>query len=242
MSETVRKVSIVVPFYNESKTLAEIVERVLAVDLGRESTTGAPIAREVILVDDGSTDGSCEIARKLAEENGEVLAIINVQNHGKGYALRTGFARATGDVIIVQDADLEYDPADYPTLLEPILSGKTDVVYGSRILGKGRRGGWFYYVGGRLISTLTNVLFNAKITDEPTCYKVFRRSVLEHIQLTCTGFEFCPEFTAKALRSGYHIHEVPIHYDPRTPAEGKKITFRDGLKTAWTLVKYRLIR
>lgn len=242
MPEPVRKVSIVVPFYNESRTLAEIVERVLAATLPKEPGTGEQIAREVILVDDGSTDGSGQIASGLAERHGEVQAIINPINRGKGFALRTGFAHATGEVIIIQDADLEYDPADYPALLEPILNGRTEIVYGSRILGKGRRGKWFYYLGGRSISALASILYGTKITDEPTGYKVFRRSVLKRIELKCVGFEFCPEFTAKALRAGYRIEEVPIRYNPRTAAEGKKITWRVGAQTAWHLLKHRLVR
>ena len=240
--EPVRRVSIVVPFYNERRTLAEIVERVLAVTLPLIPGAGERIAREVILVDDGSTDGSGDIARALAERHAEVVAIVNPVNRGKGFALRTGFARATGEVIIVQDADMEYDPADYPALLEPILNGRTEIVYGSRILGKGRRGKLIYYLGGRSISALTSILYGAKITDEPTGYKVFRRSVLERIELKCVGFEFCPEFTAKALRAGYRIEEVPIRYSPRTAAEGKKITWRVGAQTAWRLFKHRLSR
>ena len=227
------------PIYNEQATLADIVERVLAVELPTDPDSGKPLQREIILVDDGSTDGSGDVTRSLAEKHNDVLAIINTENHGKGYALRTGFAQASGDVILIQDADLEYDPSDYPALLEPILSGKTDVVYGSRILGSRKQGGPLYYLGGRLISIWTNVLFGSTITDEPTCYKVFRQSVLDRVHLTSTGFEFCPEFTAKVLRAGYRIHEVPIHYDPRTTAQGKKISWTDGIEALWILLKYR---
>ena len=242
MSEPVHKVSIVVPVYNEESTLAKIVERVLAVEMPSDPASGRPVAREVILVDDGSHDASADIATKLSEKHPEVRVFINPENHGKGYALRTGFAQVTGDIILVQDADLEYDPSDYPTLLEPILSGKADVVYGSRVLGPGPQGTWMFYLGGRLVSLATNVLFGSDITDEPTCYKVFRRSVLDRFELTCTGFEFCPEFTAKALRAGFAIHEVPIHYDPRSAAEGKKISWVDGIEAIWTLLRCRLSR
>ena len=242
MREPVRKVSIVIPVYNERGTLEEIVERVLAAPLSTNPESGKPLEREVILVDDGSRDGSDELALELDGKHAEVVGIVNPENRGKGYALRTGFERASGEVIIIQDADMEYDPGDYPALLEPIIEDKTDVVYGSRILGSGRRGGMAYYLGGRMLSVLTNLLYGSSITDEPTCYKVFRRSVLDGMELRCTGFEFCPEFTAKALKAGHKIYEVPIKYYPRSAAEGKKIRFRDGLEAIWTLLKYRVMR
>ena len=209
MSEPVHKVSIVVPIYNEEATLAELVARVLAVRMPTDPASGRPVAREVILVDDGSRDGSSDIARKLSAEHPDVRALICPENHGKGYALRTAFAQVTGDVILIQDADLEYDPQDYPALLAPILSGKADVVYGSRVLGPGPQGTWMFYLGGRVVSLATNLLFGSDITDEPTCYKVFRRSVLDSFELTCTGFEFCPEFTAKALRAASPARAAP---------------------------------
>lgn len=232
MKKPVRKLSVVIPVYNEAGTLAEIVQRVLAVEL--------PVEREIVVVDDGSTDGSDRIASELARRHPEVRAFRQERNRGKGAALRAGFAQAAGDVILVQDADLEYDPNDYGKLLTPIIAGRADVVFGSRTLRESGRGQLMFYLGGRVVSAVTNLLYAAHVSDEPTCYKVFRRSVLDRIRLTCTGFEFCPEFTAKVLKAGYVIHEVPIRYYPRTRAEGKKVTWRDGVQAIWTLVKYRL--
>jgi len=147
----------------------------------------------------------------------------------------------TGDIVIIQDADLEYDPSDYPQLLEPILNGKAKVVYGSRILGGGKKSYWSFYLGGRLLSFLANLLYDARITDEPTGYKVFRTDVIKNINLKCERFEFCPEVTAKVRKKGYRIYEVPIHYAPRSIKEGKKINWRDGLEAIWTLIKYRFV-
>ena len=167
--------------------------------------------------------------------------IFREKNKGKGTAIRTGLANVTGDIVIIQDADLEYDPNDYPKLVEPILTGKANVVYGSRILGKSRKSYWSFYMGGRFLSFLANLLYNAKITDEPTCYKVFRADMIKNINLKCRRFEFCPEVTAKVRKKGYKIYEVPIHYEPRSLKEGKKINWKDGLEAIWTLIKYKFV-
>ncbi|KPJ63203.1 MAG: glycosyl transferase [Planctomycetes bacterium DG_23] len=225
------KLSVVIPAYNEEKTVAEIIRRVQAV----------PLDKEIIVVDDGSTDRTVEILKEIASTPG-VKVIFQERNLGKGAALRRGFAEATGEVIVVQDADLEYDPREFPRLLEPIQKGQARIVYGSRTLGKNPFSYLRYWLGGLFLSKLTNILFGSKITDEPTCYKMFRREVLQEIGLKCKGFEFCPEFTAKVLRRGEKILEVPIAYRPRRMEEGKKIRWRDGLIAAYTLIKYRIMR
>jgi glycosyltransferase involved in cell wall biosynthesis len=225
-----KKVSVVIPAYNEDKTLGEIVGRVLAI----------PIETEVIVVDAGSTDNTAAVLKDLEGKHPEITVVTLSESLGKGAALRAGFARARGDAIIVQDADLEYDPRDCPALLAALRKPGTEMVYGSRIIGKNPHGPVITFVGGRVISLLTSLLFRTHISDEPTGYKVFPRELLDTIRLECTGFEFCAEITAKALRRGYTIREVPIRYHPRSPAEGKKLRWTDGLKTAYTLVKYCL--
>jgi len=226
------KLSVVMPAYNEEKTIAEIIGRVQAI----------PLEKEIIVVDDGSTDSTREILKKIASSEAGLKVIFHRQNLGKGAALRRGFAQVSGDVIVVQDADLEYDPADLPRLLEPIQKGQARIVYGSRILGKNPFSYLRYWLGGLLLSKLTNILYGSKITDEPTCYKMFRREVLQEIDLKCKGFEFCPEFTAKVLRRGEKILEVPISYSPRRMEEGKKIRWKDGLVAAYVLIKYRIVK
>ena len=224
--------TIIIPTYNEKGTILELIRLVHAVDLGRTE-------KEIIVIDDGSTDGTSEILTSL----NDITLIKQPSNMGKGKAIRTGLEYATGDVVLIQDADLEYDPQDYPALIQPILSGAVDVVYGSRRLKRQDQqyARWAYYAGGIALTLVTNLLFpNAKITDEPTCYKVFRRSLLEKIKLQCTGFEFCPEITAKVLRLKMKIVEVPINYFPRGTAEGKKIKWLDGLVHISILIKYRL--
>ena len=163
------------------------------------------------------------------------------KNQGKGSAIKEGLKYVIGDIVIIQDADLEYEPEDYHLLIKPIIDGRAKIVYGSRIKGGGRKSYWSFYLGGRLLSFLANLLYNAKITDEATCYKVFGADVLKKINLKCERFEFCPEVTAKVRKKGYEIYEVPIHYYPRSIEEGKKINWRDGLEAIWTLIKYKFV-
>ncbi len=223
------KLSVVIPVYNERQTLEELLRRVHAVG----------VDKQVVIVDDGSTDGTRDLLRSRPARPDETI-VYHERNQGKGMALRTGFAHATGEVVLVQDADLEYDPRDYPALLAPFSDPQVQVVYGSRILGAspGRSSFWFYW-GGRFLSLLTSLLYGTHLTDEATCYKAFRRDLLLSIPLECTGFEFCPEITAKLLRRGIRIVEVPIHYYPRSHAEGKKITWRDGVIAIRMLLRYR---
>jgi len=226
-------VSVVIPVYNEAATVREIVERVIA----------ACFDKEIVAVDDGSTDGSGGILDELAEKHPATVRVVSLpENRGKGAALRAGFSRATGDVLVVQDADLEYDPADIPRLLSALEAPGVDIVYGSRILGKTPRGHAAFYVGGIALSLVASLLFRTHISDEPTCYKMFPRRLLDDIRLTCVGFEFCPEITAKALRRGYAIRDVPIGYRARSFKEGKKINWRDGVKAILYLIRYGLAR
>jgi len=225
-----RLVSVIIPVYNEARTLEEVVRRVLAV----------PMRKEVVIVDDASTDGSDRIAGRIAKREADVRFLRHPVNRGKGAAVRTGLAAARGDAFIVQDADLEYDPEDLPGLFEPVFEGRAQVVYGSRVKGRNRYSHLRYYLGGRLLSLVTNVLYGVHISDEPTCYKVFTREVLQKLELRAEGFEFCPELTAKVILAGYHILEVPISYTPRTIKQGKKIRWTDGAVAIWTLLRLRL--
>jgi len=219
--------------YNEFPTLPLVLERVLAAPLP------AGCEKEVIVVDDGSTDGTTELLQKY---NDDRLAIVHhsIVNFGKGAALRIGLAKAHGDIILVQDGDLEYDPRDYVKVLEPIVDGEADVVYGSRFLGKMRGMKWSNWLANKILTLTANVLFGAGITDEATAYKAFRSRVLRSVRLKCMRFEFCPEVTAKMRRIGCRIHEVPISYNPRHILEGKKIRAKDGYHALWTLMRYRL--
>jgi glycosyltransferase involved in cell wall biosynthesis len=226
-----RKLSVVVPVYNERNTLVEILRRMRAVELPDN------VEREIIVVDDGSTDGTRDVLKQLGDST--VRVIMHPQNRGKGAAVRTGFAACTGDYVLVQDADLEYDPEDWPRLLRPIIRGRARVVYGSRFTGERRNMLFLHWVGNRFLSLVTNVLYNTTLSDMETCYKVIDRNLVNELTLHADEFDIEPEITAKILRRGIRIYEVPISYAGREFDEGKKITWRDGFSALWTLVKYR---
>jgi glycosyltransferase involved in cell wall biosynthesis len=221
--------SVVMPAYNERDTIDEIIGRVVAV----------PLRIELIVVDDGSRDGTRERLAALQEQYGFKL-VLQPANRGKGAALRRGFQEVTGDIVVIQDADLEYSPEEYPQLIELICQGRADVVYGSRFLGRHRVFLFTHYLGNRLLTFLTNVLYNTMLTDMETCYKVMRVEVLRSMTLRSNSFGIEPELTAKIFKRGYRVYEVPITYDGRGYEEGKKITWRDGIVALWTLLKYRV--
>lgn len=222
--------SIIIPVYNEEKTIAEIIDRVLKV----------PLSKEIIVVDDGSTDDTFSAIEPYVEDEAVRLIRIN-KNSGKGEAIRRGLEAVSGAVVVIQDGDLEYDPLDFVKMSKLIFSGESNVVYGSRNLRKNPRSYRRYYWGGIVLSWLVTILFGKRITDESTCYKMFRTELLQSLNIKSVGFEFCPEVTAKVLRRGEKIVEVPINYSPRSIKDGKKIRWHDGVIAAWTLIKYRFL-
>jgi glycosyltransferase involved in cell wall biosynthesis len=222
------KLSVVMPVFNERDTIEEIIRRVLAVRM----------RIELIVVDDKSTDGTIDLLERLQKELGFQL-LRQPRNAGKGAALRRGFAAVTGDLVLIQDADLEYSPEEYPLLTELIITGRADVVFGSRFLGRHRVFLLTHYLGNRLLTMIANVLYNTMLTDMETCYKVMRTDVLRSMELRSNGFGIEPEITAKVFKRKYRVYEIPISYDGRGYDEGKKITWRDGVVALWVLVKYR---
>lgn len=224
--------SVLIPAYNEIKSIDAILAKIQSV----------AIEKEIIIVDDGSTDGTRErLATYALVPN--IRVIHHEKNQGKGAAIRTAISHIRGEVAIVQDADLEYEPEDYLKLVPIITEGGEKVVYGSRFLNPNNRHSYFsFYLGGQIVTLLTNILYNQRLTDEPTCYKVFDTQFLKSIPLECTGFEFCPEVTAKVARRGIRIREVPINYYPRSLEEGKKISWFDGIEAIWALLKYRVVK
>jgi glycosyltransferase involved in cell wall biosynthesis len=227
--------SVVIPAYNEEHFLSEVIRRV----------TEVPYEKEIIVVDDASADGTRALLERLKNDGtyDGLKVVFHQKNAGKGAAVRSGIEIASGDIIIIQDADLEYDPNDYPTLLAPILEGKADVVYGSRFLGGPHRVLYFWhYVGNMVVTLLSNVFSDLNLSDMETGYKVFRRSVFSDITIESNRFGFEPEITAKVARSGFRVYEVPISYHGRSYTEGKKITWKDGIKALFTIVKYNVLR
>jgi glycosyltransferase involved in cell wall biosynthesis len=220
--------SVVMPVYNERDTVTEVIERVLAV----------PVRIELVVVDDASTDGSQDIVGSLAKTHGFRL-VTHERNQGKGAAVRHGIEAATGDVIVIQDADLEYSPEEYPDLLDLIIRGKADAVFGSRFIGRHRCFLFTHYLGNLFLTLLTNILYNTTLTDMETCFKAMRADVVKKFALSSDRFGIEPELTAKLFKAGARVYEVPITYEGRDYTEGKKITWRDGLPALWSLVKYR---
>ncbi len=225
------KLSVLIPCYNEEKTIKAIINKVKQVSLYN-------VEKEIIVIDDGSSDKTKDILNKISN----IKVILNDKNYGKGYSIKKGINNATGDLIIIQDADLEYDPNDYQKLIQPFENKNINVIYGSRRLKKNNYSYISFYLGGIFLTILVNILFpfSKNISDEPTCYKLFRSSILKKIKLNSNGFEICPEITVKILKLGYNIYEVPISYFPRSKKEGKKIKWTDGVKAVITIFRYRI--
>lgn len=225
-----KRLSILIPAYNERETIREILERIEAVPM--------PVEKEVIIVDDGSTDGTRDILRAY---DGKHVVVLHEKNAGKGAAIRTALAHATGDYVVPQDADLEYDPADLVPMVEKMIAEDLVALYGSREAGanRNRPSGPQYYLGGLLLTWITNALYRQKLTDEPTCYKMFKTEFLKGLPLVCERFEFCPEVTALTAKQGIMIPEIPVSYKPRSVEAGKKIRWEDGIEAIWTLIRYR---
>ncbi len=225
------RLSIIVPVYNEARTVRAVLDRLLTIDL--------PVPREILVVDDGSTDGTGDVLDKAAGEGLAVTVIRMPRNGGKGTAIRTGLARATGTIVAIQDADLELDPAQLASLVQPIVSGQVNVVYGSRFLDGTSRAPRMTIAGNRMLTAATNVLYGSAITDMETCYKIMRLEIARSLNLTASRFEIEPEITARVLRAGHQIHELPVRFAPRSKAEGKKIKWRDGIRALQVLVRER---
>jgi glycosyltransferase involved in cell wall biosynthesis len=228
------KLSIIIPVFNEARTVAALIDKVRALELDKE----------IIVVNDGSSDGTREALAPFEREGSppDIRVHHNPVNLGKGASVRIGFSYATGDIVTIQDADLELDPSEYHKLIVPIVDGSADVVYGSRFLGQGRKGSFTFYLANRGLAVLTNVLYGARLTDIETCYKVFRRDVLPRLKLKASRFEIEPELTAQVLKNGFRVVELPIGYQPRSRNEGKKISWRDGFGAVAMLVNQRLER
>ena len=235
-NEEQKILSIIIPSYNEEKTIAIVLEKLIAVDLPHNTR------KEIIVVDDGSKDNTKKEVEKIIEKYPEVVIkyVLQEKNQGKGMAIRRGIEEVMGDFVVIQDADLEYEPEDFCLMLPFLQKGEYEVVYGSRFQNRRNRHSYqSFYWGGRLVSFVTNLLYRQNLTDEPTCYKMFTTRLLKSIPLKCTGFEFCPEVTAKVSKLGHWILEVPIHYYPRSVEEGKKIKWTDGVEALLVLLKYR---
>jgi len=237
-----KTLSVLMPAYNEENTISVILDQLATV--ARDEALMHHLSMEIVIVNDGSIDHTEQKVTEFTQHNKDIpVRYFKQPNQGKGAAIRQALQLATGDILVVQDADLEYLAKDFSVMLPYILEGEYEVVYGSRFLNHSNKHSYSsFYWGGQLVSWFTNILYGTHLTDEPTCYKMFTRQVADAITLTCTGFEFCPEFTAKASKAGYAIQEVPIHYFPRSIEEGKKINWRDGVIAIWTLLKYRFIK
>lgn len=228
------KLSIIIPVYNEKKTIEEIIKRIMAVKLQK-------VKKEIIIVDDKSTDGTREILKKIKKKHSEFKIFYHQKNQGKGASVRTGLKHATGDYILIQDADLEYDPQDISRLLKPIQDGKAEVVYGSRFTGEHRNMFFWHMMGNKSLTLVTNLFYNTTLSDMEVCYKLFNENSLKGVSLKEDRWGFDPEITSKILKKGIRIYEVPISYTGREFSEGKKIFWRDGLRILWVLIKYRFL-